>query len=62
LKEEKTSYYYIGEKLGKFAVMNTIFMNDSTDNHRIADKNVFTNPSEAQIVLDKINNILKGNK
>lgn len=62
LKAEKTVYYYIGEKLGKFEVMHTIFMNDSTDKHRIEDKNVFINSFDAQKFLDKINNIFKGNK
>ncbi len=62
LKAEKTIYYYIGEKLGKFVVMHTIFMDDSTDKHRIEDKNVFTSADDAQKFLDKINNIFKGNK
>jgi len=58
LKEGKTVYYYIGEKLGKFVVMHTIFMDDSTDKNRINAKNEFTNPIDAGKILDEINNLL----
>jgi len=59
---EKTVYYYIGEQLGKFKVMHTIFMDDSTDLNRKATLNMFTSSDEAQKVLDKINEELKRKK
>ena len=58
----ESRYYYVGEQLGKFKVMSTIFMNDSTDQNRKASNNMFIHEMDANELLDKINAILEGKK
>ena len=52
-------YFCIACKLGGFTVKEDVFMEDATDQSRVANHNMFESYSDATIILNEIKHIFK---